>query len=341
MMHKTTVKNIPYIIAYSLGMIFLLLAAVFYRQPLLSVLFILLVAMIPLSIFTFKNSIRSLSFDITSDMAQYFLPCSISIGLRVRNPLIFPLLNCQLNYWFENMYYPCERINELTFSMEGRCDKTIRIPVDITKAGMFVLKCDGIYLTDMLHFCTVRIVFDRKLKLPVFPEKVQITVPKLSKTLQDEEEIIWTDEGTATSDIKQFREYRAGDRIKDIHWKLTAFKDDIIVKEYEKGKEFNHLIYPVPDREYLQDTLETFYALCEYILSSGQISKCIIYDPDRGEKLVLKLMDENDLEEIMLRLFEIPVYETSVMTGKDNVISSADERGIIRIHGKEIGVASS
>ena len=340
-MFKTPIKNIPYIIAYSLGVILILLAAVFYRQPLLSVLFILLVAMIPLSIFTLKYSLRYLSFDITSDRARYSLPCRIELRLKVKNPLFFPLLNCQLNYGFENMYYPCERPNELTFSMEGRCDKTVTIPVEVTKSGMFVLKCNGIELTDMLHFCTAKIVFDKKLKLPVFPEKVRINIPKLSKSLQDDEEVVWTDEGILTSDIRQFREYRAGDRIKDVHWKLTASKDDMIVKEFEKGREFHYVLYPILDIEHLQDTLETFYALCNYILNDGQIAKCIIDNADRTQVKLLTLIDVNDLEEIMLRLFETPVYDLSYQADKFSTGSNTDESRLIRVCGNEIMVASS
>lgn len=340
-MHKSSVKNIPYIIAYCLGVILILLAAVFYRQPLLSVLFILLLTMIPISVFLLKFSVRYLSFDISSDMAVYMLPCTANVRLRVRNPLIIPLLNCQLDYSLENMFYPCERINELTFALEGRCDKTVTIPVMVTKAGMLTFKCDGIFLTDMLHFSTVRIAFDKDLKLPVFPEKVKISVPKLSMNLQDDEEVIWTDEGAPTSDIRQFREYRTGDRIKDIHWKLTAFKDDIIVKEFEKGREFHYVLYPILDMEFLQETLETFYALCIYILDSGQIAKCIIENADLSGDPVHTLTDENDLEEIMLRIFETPVYEASYTTDRLPAGSAVDISRLIRIHGQEIMVASS
>ncbi len=339
-MQRNSVKNIPYIIAYSSGLILILLAAVFYRQPLLSVFFVLLTAMIPLSIFILRYSIRYLSFDISTDMARYVLPCTINVRLKVKNPLLFPLLNCQLNYSFENMYYPCERINELSFAMEGRCDKTVTIPVVVTKAGMFVLKCDGIFLTDMLHFVTIKIVFDKNLRSPVFPEETRISVPKLSSGLQDEEETVWTDEGNMTSDIRQFREYRAGDRIRDIHWKLTAFRDEIIVKEYEKGKEFYHVLCPILDTDRLQDTVTTFYALCRYILNLGMIAKCMINDPDNGEYGLFPLIDEDDLEEIMLRLFKIPVYQIPDKTDRIHAGSVTDESRLVCIHGKDITVPS-
>ena len=336
-MYRTAIKNIPYMIAYAIGVILLLLAAVFYRQPLLSVLLMLLIAIIPLSLFILKYSLKHVSFEISSEMTRYELPCTVMIVLRVRNPLIFPLLNCQLTYGFENMYYPCESVNELTFAMEGRCDKSIRIPVEISKAGMFILRCEDISMTDMLHFYTASVSFDKRLSIPVFPKETKIDLPALGKSLSEDEEMLWTREGVTSSDIRQFRDYRNGDRIKDIHWKLSAFKDDILVKEYEKGKEFHYTLYPELDTLGLQDTLETFYELGRIMLDMGQIAKCILMNPDMDEDIILSLTDEGDLEEIMYRIFELPVYNEAYKA--DRVKSRAGMQGsLVCVHGKDITV---
>ena len=49
-------------------------------------------------------------------------------------------------------------------------------------------------------------------------------------------------DGELTNDLLQLREYQPGDRIKDIHWKMTAKTDELMVKEYDRARDLYYLI---------------------------------------------------------------------------------------------------
>ena len=48
--------------------------------------------------------------------------------------------------------------------------------------------------------------------------------------------------GEDASEIYDVREYRAGDRMQKVHWKLSAREDTIYIKEFSYP-----LPYPLPD----------------------------------------------------------------------------------------------
>lgn len=193
----------------------------------------------------------------------------------------------------------------------------------------------GITVTDMLRFSSKTVTNDTVLEIPVFPprEQMEFQIPK--KRFTGDEDYLISDTGDPTRDLRQVREYRPTDRLKDIHWKLTAASDDIKVMEFEKTKELYCMVIPELEYEQLQDTLGTFYSLCLALTDMGEVFKCVITDTKSGMPDIRTVSCIEDVTTVMLMLFRTIIPKNSTAS----FIPKSKEDGFgefIRVRGKDI-----
>jgi uncharacterized protein (DUF58 family) len=109
--------------------------------------------------------------------------------------------------------------------------------------GIYEIKCEHVYFYDLLG------IFARKIKeLPsadaiVLPKAIEV-FSEIKASVLDDEEDIYSDPsaGTDVSEIKELREYREGDRLSQVHWKLSTKSEDLVVKEYARQAGVNIVI---------------------------------------------------------------------------------------------------
>jgi uncharacterized protein (DUF58 family) len=332
---KESIKNIPYIVVYILGFLLLLFAAVFYRQPLLSVLLILLFIMPPLSVAAMIYTASSLNISIAPDMSEYELPCEVNLILTVDNPGFIPLLNCRLFFGIENLYYPDRTDREILFPAEARTDKKINIPVKVRYSGMIRLNVIRLLISDPLHMYTKEIPIGEIYDIPVMPERVQVNELSGAKTQSIDEDVIWASDGELTMDRKQLREYRPGDKLRDVHWLLAAKGDDLPVKEYERGKELYYLLLPEMTEDSLQDTLTYFRSLALLLLQKGEIYRVAIYHAFED---VIDIQTVDSYEALRTVMYEM--FKESTAPADSAYVRLNDMypelSGVIRIQGRKI-----
>ena len=85
-------------------------------------------------------------------------------------------------------------------------------------------------------------VFKLRLKAPPAIEGVILPEPvsdedRVEKTVEDQSEIPDNSSPRRSRELYELREYREGDALRDIHWKMTAKTGRVIVREGEKAAE--------------------------------------------------------------------------------------------------------
>ena len=332
---KAKYQDILYIIIYAIGIALLFMTAIFYRQPLLSVFLILLLVMPPISIYAFIKALPRLTVTFKPELTEYESGAEGRIVLSVKNPTLLPLLNCRLFFTVMNMYYPDDYGRELLFAAEAKCDKNIYIPLTITRAGMIKVIVARLVISDPLHMYTKEIAINKITELPVMPPRRELKELHFSKSEATDEDSVWAPDGELTRDIRDIREYRPGDRLKDIHWLLAARTEELPVKEYERAKELYFLLLPELDEKDLQDTLISFYSLSTSLINAGEIYRVAVYH-SHEDIIELKTVDSQEaLKEVMFELYREQVREVCPAYDRLKMIYP-DARGIIRIRGCKI-----
>lgn len=104
--------------------------------------------------------------------------------------------------------------------------------------------------------------------------------------------------GHDNSELFQVREYRAGDRLQNMHWKLTAKQDELIVKEYSLPKAcpvILFLSYRPKKKKQLLSYLETVASLSFSIMDAGCPHYVVWYDSAEQDVLRIRVDDEESL----------------------------------------------
>lgn len=343
-------KNIPYIITYILEILLVLLGAIFYRQPLLSVLLLLLALLVPLSILLTKHEIDKLEITATPLSLEVMRNGILNVKITTNYKGFVPLLNCVIKLTYENLYYPHPEPQEFVFPAEARKNGEFTLPFSVTKSGMVTLKMTSIDITDYLHLYTFTRPLSINLEIPVTPENVPAPAyprKRVAASASDgDPSEVNTVGGERTQDIKQLREYRVGDRLKDVHWKLTAKTDEMMIREFEEIKELYYLIFPVLTKpnlsedienvdstkeDSLQDTLDVFLAIGKDLIREREPFSVAIYHSEDNTFTMKVVTEEEDLYFALYELYRCPIegYEKAYDTYVGH--NPAALNGMIRI----------
>lgn len=108
--------------------------------------------------------------------------------------------------------------------------------------------------------------------------------------------------GYDNSELFQVREYRAGDRLQNVHWKLTAKQDEIMVKEHSLPKACPVLLFlnyhphiGKRERFRLLDFMEAAASLSFSIMDAGCPHYVVWYDAAEKDVMRLRIDEEESL----------------------------------------------
>jgi len=331
-MVSSRLQNLFYIGSYLLTILVVLLGALFYRQPLLSVLLLLLFLLPPLSLKISSSAVGQLTFSVTAPSEQPRVPQDIRIRIRVNNPTPFPLLNVRLKIRYRNFYNtpdPDGPAEDLVLAAEGSRTSEYTLPFLTSAAGMFLFDIEEVTATDYLHFHTYHIPFTWHEAIPVLPDEIEAPEVPLSKTATEAEDSVSSPDGELTGDLLQLRDYQPGDRLKDIHWKLTARTDEIMIKEYDRAKDLYYLLLPELSRRTAQETLKVFYAFACRLLKQKETYRVALYDPTLHTFRMETVDSEDSLAAALYLLYQFRVEQVS--TAYDSLLEQFPEcSGVIR-----------
>ncbi len=154
--------------------------------------------------------------------------------LRVvlHNPTWFPLLNATVKLEVENTFYREDGDHFLNVPVRAKKDTEIRYPIVMDYSGRFCVNAKYIRFVDLLGICELRVDLQESAECLILPagelrnqEAGMIYINGVTEAMESKEK------GYDFSDISGIREYIPGDKLQNIHWKLSVKKDELMVKE--------------------------------------------------------------------------------------------------------------
>lgn len=133
---------------------------------------------------------------------------------------------------------------KLSGQVRDRGQEQVVFEISAQHCGFMTVTLLRMRVWDYLRLFRKRVKIKKKkrptVRIPVFPERRVMQVESASgENVQtpgaDLEPLPLV--GQDVQEILQYREYQAGDSVKNIHWKLSARNEEIWVKEYSKSEE--------------------------------------------------------------------------------------------------------
>lgn len=161
----------------------------------------------------------------------------VPIQITVRNKSRLFYIPFQLRVIVTNYFTGEENVCKLHAVIQaGKCEK-ISTEFISKNCGDIDIQCEYVLVYDWLY------IFKRKRKLKltkkveILPEchLIMTEITRVTREFVTDSELYSDSEkGDDLSEIYQIREYKEGDSIHDIHWKLSAKNDELLLKEHAK-----------------------------------------------------------------------------------------------------------
>ena len=175
--------------------------------------------------------------------------------------------------------------------------------------------------------------------VPVLPKERNIgdfppAVPKDGPDEFTESENI----GNISSDVKEIREYRPGDRLQRIHWKLSAKLDDLFVKEMAHTSSLAIILVPELTKSKIHDTAQSLLSCIKVMYEKKERFELCIYNDKATDYKFFTVTNEEEMIEAMTHFYCQPLYEGEENALDTYVNSSGKIATVIHIVGKKIRI---
>lgn len=187
---------------------------------------------------------------------------------------------------------------------------TIEIPVDTSHCGAYSYKFTKLQVYDLLGFFH----FDRRINRqyeilikpePEIPDIMPNTYGFKAKNLRRSKQPV--------SEIYDIRDYQPGDPVKSIHWKMSAKKDKILVKDpFEQYGGHSRLIFKLTDdRSLLDHHLGQMLFTSKFLLDHDVPHRIRIIPPDMKE-VSYEIESQADLDKAMIKILRMRIPKEDV-----------------------------
>lgn len=247
----------------------------------------------------------------------------LEIPFIISNSSVLPVSEIGIKMIYYNEFDKKKYTTIQAISLGAREVKEIKWKVSSQCCGRLIVQFKSFRVYDYLKLFSVRRKINEKLKLVVLPELYEMNPMGILEDkdgIGDSDMYSKTKSGDDPSEIFDIRQYRQGDKLHRVHWKLSSKKGELMVKEfslpvscaivimiefYYKGGSKQAILY-------LNAIIETALSLSFNLLSQGNVHYVGFYDIRTKEYKRNKIVEEEDIFDTMEELLNLPVYNTEL-----------------------------
>lgn len=223
-----------------------------------------------------------------------------AIVLKSKNTHFFHFGICRMTFFCEELMYG-EKMKKKKIEFESRGEK--RFPIDTTHCGTYVYTAPYVRVYDLFRLFFVPKKINLNEEVVIRPNPV---IPALMPDSNGFKARMLKKSNASYSEIYDVRDYVVGDPIKNIHWKLTAKKDKVLVKEPQEGSYGHARVYLAlqNDREEMDKKLGELLFTSSYFLSHDIEHRIRILPPMKRE-ISFDIESQRDLDTAILKILHL------------------------------------
>jgi Uncharacterized conserved protein (some members contain a von Willebrand factor type A (vWA) domain) len=244
----------------------------------------------------------------------------IPISIQLNNPTIFPIsyLKVYLNY--QNAYSSKKFKKVVTIPIDNNTNTTVILTLISECAGNLLVTLEGIRIYDYFKLFSLKKKQQKELKVAILPNYYELAECTILKNAQFVESDSYhpTKKGDDPSEVFEIREYREGDRLQRIHWKLSKKVDQLMIKELSEPLNSSVLLFVnlcIPDGEhklyYMDAILECALSLSYSFLMQQQAHYICWSDENNGCCSRIRVTQEEDLYDAVDGLLHAMPYQNA------------------------------
>lgn len=296
-----------------------------YIPFLISVLFII-ISLISLATVIILRVNSEVSFKEENIVATIKDKCKVS--LVIRNNSFIPLIRCKTVVQVQFGRNNKKRNYTVRTYCGAKSLQTCEFNVGCADCEVVSMKIKKFYVYDFLNlFCLFRKAESKSdiLVLPEMPD--DLLIQRMGYKINNDENMQYSDKkpGDDLTEIFAIRDYTGGDKIRNIHWKLSSKKDKLMVKEYSLPLTENDVVIvdvfetAKRNKDNRNEVFKLFYGLvCEFLKRGFGIRVCF----NKNGFNICEIKNMHDVYYLLSQVYGIIPYKEGA-----NVASLYAEHG--------------
>lgn len=282
--------------------------AILYNDYYMGILF-LTVLLSPFILFAILCYVYGrLSFELISVVHVAGKGETIPISVQIHNPTIFPVSVLSISITYFNSFSDQLKENRQVFyiSVDSRSTTNATFNLKSDYAGNIIISLSKVRIYDYLKIFSLKKKNLGEIKVAVLPNYYELTEDyfELSRMQIESDYYSNVKSGDDPSEVFAIREYREGDRLQRIHWKLSLKQDQLMIKEFSDPLNSSVVIFADLASQGRDDTPEIIDSILECVLSfsysfilKGYIHYLAWYDKFQGSSRRVRISTEKDIYE--------------------------------------------
>lgn len=301
-------------IRYLLLISFVGLISILYNEYIMGILFITVLVLPLVLLILLGISCGMLKAELSSMVHVATKGEKIPFMVQLYNPTPFPIYGIKIDLIIQNGFSSKQHKKELMVTMDGRSNLSVSCDLQSEYVGNLHIAMKGLQCYDYLKLFSLRKKCKDSIKIAILPDFYEVEeeiVTNRGRQYVESEYYSQTKSGDDPSEVFAIREYREGDRIQRIHWKLSSKQNELMIKEFSDPLNCSILIYLdmsiSKDKDYLvylDALLESAMSLSYSLLMKKQYHYFSWFDNKRGVCRRVQVLSEKDFYETMAGLLE-------------------------------------
>lgn len=316
-------------------MILVVVGILFYHHYLLMLLLVLLLGAPVISYVMTRRSLDKFHIHIASDKTSVGKNIPVDVSFGIENNSIIPVEEVEMEVKIRNAYYENDETYQLVAAAIPKKTRQTRLSICGIYCGRMIIEVDSVTIYDMLRLFKFRRTVSKSVEIFIMPSKNETyeDVSLSTKGVSEDEELQLA-KGDDVSQISQIRSYIPGDRLQNIHWKLSAKSEELQVKEYSLpySEDVTLLLELFVDKEMpevFDEMIETIYSLSYDFIHRGRKFSVMWRNEESYELIEKEVYGEDDLQSVLYELFFVKPQTKRGMTYELYTSLYSEKRGTI------------
>ncbi len=213
------------------------------RNPISAVFFWFMVIAAPLSFLIMIIGKAAIQVYVMTDKNQTEKLSPVEYEIRVINgsPLPYPFVEAIMSKPREDGVRCLHQ--RLVLSLVPFGGYSVKNTVTFRYRGLYEIGVHELYICDPLRIFKLRVDIDNFSNVTVYPRKLEFEKDGESAVSDVPSPFVRVLDSRDKSEVSNIREYRIGDPLKDVHWKLSSKSEELQIKDYNTNNDRHTYIF--------------------------------------------------------------------------------------------------
>lgn len=238
----------------------------------------------------------------------------IYLKIKAEHRTPFLCLDCKITLKVENPFYTSDGERVISIPLRVLRPYEVEIPIVATYPGVVTVEATKVAVKDLMGLWFFKKNISEKKEFIILPNKIpDVTYDRSVYEIGMTESEESTKRGNDFSEVSDIREYIPGDSLTNIHWKLTAKKDELMVKERTSMSDSQLVVVlelSKASKMGLDRAIEVAYSLICLMIQDKITVNFMYWSANSFDFKEYRIDYEQDLDEAYSKMFYESTYES-------------------------------